>query len=447
MELVNFCITKLCFCITILVCVHIFLERAALNIERAKKYLLSGLIIGFLLYMTGCGPDICIGVYVMWFSLLLHEGGLFEKAWIHLFALSFAQGFELLSGIIISNLSVHLLGNGVWAGTSLFRLTIVIAVYLVLEKQGRVCSKRLKSRELSQREELGLVVLALEANLIIVVKQIISQFSEYISNSEIVVAVILYAGVVYLMFFVIMFDDEKTLCYLKKENRILHMQLDHQLEQCKRLERTTRETRAIKHDMHNHIVVLKSLAENNDIDALKTYIKELDQKVKSVEKLVQTGNTVVDAIVNQKIEVARQKNIKFSADICFTQDIKIDLTNLCSIIANSMDNAIEACEKIFDVETRYIKVVGRIERGYFSYIISNPIDPGCVRRNRLWCTDKKDTVNHGYGIGNIEKSVKAHSGKLKIESTDSTFTMYVDIPLNPTSAFVLEKLNYLPKSI
>ena len=100
------------------------------------------------------------------------------------------------------------------------------------------------------------------------------------------------------------------------------------------------------------------------------------------------------------------------------------------MVANSLDNAIEACDKIASEGKKEISLYGRCERGYLSFIISNTVAKSVRISQNAIVTDKADKLNHGYGLRNIKNSVQRNGGKVNIECQDGVFSLYIDIPLS-----------------
>ena len=103
-----------------------------------------------------------------------------------------------------------------------------------------------------------------------------------------------------------------------------------------------RQIRGWRHDYRNHIQTMKVLAANGDMDAIKAYLDELDTDLNTVDTVVKTGNAMADAILNSKISLAQSKGITVLCDAHIPVKLKMSELDLCCIIGNLFDNAIEA---------------------------------------------------------------------------------------------------------
>ena len=116
-----------------------------------------------------------------------------------------------------------------------------------------------------------------------------------------------------------------------------------------------KQIRGWRHDYRNHIQTMKVLVANGDIDALKVYLDELDKDLSTVDTTVKTGNAMADAILNSKISLAKSKDIQVKVDAHIPVKLKMSELDLCVIIGNLFDNAMEASMAL-PKEQRVIRV-------------------------------------------------------------------------------------------
>ena len=110
----------------------------------------------------------------------------------------------------------------------------------------------------------------------------------------------------------------------------------------KEVENMYRQIRGWRHDYRNHIQVLKAFAAKGDMDAIRAYLDELDTDLNTVDTVVKTGNAMADAILNSKISLAKSRGITVQADAHIPVKLKMSELDLCCILGNLFDNAIEA---------------------------------------------------------------------------------------------------------
>lgn len=196
----------------------------------------------------------------------------------------------------------------------------------------------------------------------------------------------------------------------------------------KELEDNQLEIRKLRHDMNNHLSVIYSFLENNDIPKAKDYFTSLSSKF-TVHNREFCKNSIVNAVINSKYNLAVDNNI----DCFFNIDIKdllpiLDI-DLCCIFANALDNSIEACKRIDNISNRKLSVQARSHKGYFTYNITNTfIDKVTVSKGK-YISHKEDKKLHGFGIENIKNVVEKYNGTLDITYTDSEFSVLILIKL------------------
>ena len=116
-----------------------------------------------------------------------------------------------------------------------------------------------------------------------------------------------------------------------------------------------RKMRGWRHDYHNHIQTLKAYMSLEQYDETMQYLNRLDDDLTCVDTLLKTGNVMVDAILNSKLTLIQEQNIRVDATAAVPEDISISGIDLSVIIGNLLDNAMEACMKLPDKE-RFIRI-------------------------------------------------------------------------------------------
>lgn len=108
------------------------------------------------------------------------------------------------------------------------------------------------------------------------------------------------------------------------------------------VENMYRQMRGWRHDYRNHIQTMKVLASSGDLEGIRSYLDRLDTDLNTVDLAVKTGNAMADAILNSKISLAKSRDIPVQVDAHIPVKLKMSELDLCCIIGNLFDNAIEA---------------------------------------------------------------------------------------------------------
>lgn len=192
------------------------------------------------------------------------------------------------------------------------------------------------------------------------------------------------------------------------------------------VENMYRQIRGWRHDYRNHIQMMKVLAANGDMDALKAYLDELDTDLNTVDTVVKTGNPMADAILNSKISLARSRNIPTQVDAHIPVKLKMSELDLCCIIGNLFDNAMEASMALPE-EKRLIRVYMDIKGTQLYISFTNFTAAKKLSKvGKGFKTSKGE--GHGFGLVRIDDIVSRYDGYLSRNSEDGAFTTEILIP-------------------
>lgn len=212
----------------------------------------------------------------------------------------------------------------------------------------------------------------------------------------------------------------------EKKNLLMKQQFKLQINHNKNIEGLYSGMRSIKHDMQNHLLCLKSLANDNNIEEIKRYLQLLGQTIEKLNYKIKTGNVISDAIINEKYNIAKMDNIEFVCNFIMPNDTLIDSVDLCIILSNCLDNAIEACIKITDKTIdKKIVITSYIKDLYLIIEVSNTTTDKIKYKNNKIISTKKDRNNHGIGLSNMEMIIKKYNGILDIITEENKFTLNI----------------------
>ena len=192
------------------------------------------------------------------------------------------------------------------------------------------------------------------------------------------------------------------------------------------VENMYRKMRLWRHDYRNHIQAMKVLAAEGDLDGIKAYLDKLDTDLSTVDTVVKTGNAMADAILNSKISLAQSKAIAVHCDAHIPVKLQMSELDLCCILGNLFDNAIEASLSLPE-EQRQIRVYMDM-KGTQLYISFTNFTSGkkLPKAGRGFKTTKGD--GHGFGLIRIDNIIERLGGYLSRNSEDGAFTTEILIP-------------------
>jgi len=208
---------------------------------------------------------------------------------------------------------------------------------------------------------------------------------------------------------------------IQTEYQLKTMQMKH--EYYKEKQHEEEKVRSIYHDMKNHLLVLEN---QSDIVETTKMAQVLRKEISDYENYVHTGCDILDIIIKDKSQKAKEKHIDFSVAIDFYYVQFIDSLDISTIFGNGIDNAIEATEKLPE-EQRAVIIKARIIHDFVMILIENTCTDQSENKFR---TSKEDKFMHGFGIGNIQKAVEKYNGECTSSCKDGKYTLKILIPVN-----------------
>ncbi|MGI6239585.1 MAG: sensor histidine kinase [Christensenellales bacterium] len=207
------------------------------------------------------------------------------------------------------------------------------------------------------------------------------------------------------------------------DQKIAAYQNDLIEKQVAEVEHMYRQMRAWRHDFHNHIQTMKAMRADGLDAPLDSYLDRLEDDLRTVDTLVRTGNVMVDAILNSKLSLAQGREIKVTVKAGVPASIPVRAVELCVILGNLLDNAMEACARQPAGEARFIRVFigARKERLYIS--ITNTALGVPETRDGRYRSAKGE--NHGFGLMRVDKLVDRCGGYLHRAAEEGAFTTEV----------------------
>ena len=178
------------------------------------------------------------------------------------------------------------------------------------------------------------------------------------------------------------------------------------------------------HDMNHHLQMIYHLAKENHISEIEEYVHSIRTPINELSDMTWSGVDIVDAILNHTILDAQRRGIEIDVNAEFPRDCNITPDDLCVILFNLLDNAMEACLQYMqqtDSPPRIEVTLRRIHQ-FLIIKIKNP----CVPPRKLFGifpTTKADARHHGIGLRNVREKVEKYNGSLEFEVKDDSFTV------------------------
>ncbi len=219
-----------------------------------------------------------------------------------------------------------------------------------------------------------------------------------------------------------LFGEKNELEYELNE---LKASAEHIKAQDGEIRRLHESVRRMKHDMKNHLMVIASYCNSEAYDEAKAYISTILDKMNSTYSYVETGNSLLNHILNDKLNTARQMGISVKAEIETLFFKHMDSLDFSALLTNLLDNAIEACKKEKNPELS-VSIVKR--RDYETMLVKNRITESVLSGNPKLFSSKPEKENHGIGVSQIRSITEKYGGMCDFYEEDGFFCACAFIP-------------------
>lgn len=261
---------------------------------------------------------------------------------------------------------------------------------------------------------------------------IVHQFT-LVANQNIVYKYLDAAGILFLnalfMFFLI--DKTVIIDETSRKNGVIAQLLDMQQQYYKSIEVSQKEISSIRHDIKNHLQMIVYMLDQKEYDNAKSYINKLYTITNKLSAPLYSGNNMVDIILNKIIIIAKNKDIVLDMNVMLPKNIPIEDTDVCIILGNLLDNAVEACDRMGKDEHKKIEILITKKKGYIFIKISNTFNGEVHIVNSIYESVKKGIRFCGIGLSNIKNVVDKYEGIMNIKHQNNIFEVGILIPYMP----------------
>lgn len=231
------------------------------------------------------------------------------------------------------------------------------------------------------------------------------------------IAALIFVLLEYLLQRIMKREEDKTIIY---QNKLMKQQMDE-------IENIYMTMRGWRHDYHNHLQSLKGYLSLNKVDQMKNYLNELETDLESIDTLYHSGNLQLDSILNAKLAIAEKGQIRIHCDASIPPQLHVSDLDLCVILGNLLDNAIESCRKIKNPDERFIRVYIGILKKQLYISITNATSETVKQRTDHYFTTKRG--DHGHGLKRVDQVVKKYDGYLNRQNEPGVFATEIILPL------------------
>lgn len=196
-------------------------------------------------------------------------------------------------------------------------------------------------------------------------------------------------------------DVSNSDSYKLRENEVLKQQAAGQIELYRTVSENFDRQRRKTHEYKNQMLCIETLAENEEYDKLKSYVKSITGNLNRELDMIDTNNKIVNAVLNAKYHEAVDNNILMVFKINDLSGINISDEDIVQVLSNLLDNAIEAARQC-DINHRLIKLKFTCEDAHTILSVSNTYkyEPQ-ITDDGYMITRKEEKQEHGFGLRNV----------------------------------------------
>lgn len=219
------------------------------------------------------------------------------------------------------------------------------------------------------------------------------------------------------------------LTVLKKsyEDRMQDYQNDVLSHQVEEVENIYLKMRGWRHDYHHHMQTLKAYLSQQRYTEALGYLEDLELDLKDVSWLVESGNVRVDAILNSKLSLASNAVIALDYKATVPAQLTVKEIDLCCLLGNLLDNAIESCLKLGDPSERFIRLYIGTFKGQLYISVTNATSEVVRKIDADYISHKRG--NHGHGLKRIDQVVQKYQGVIRRQNEPGVFVTEIFLPI------------------
>ena len=195
---------------------------------------------------------------------------------------------------------------------------------------------------------------------------------------------------------------------------------------CDEVQNIYRQMRGWRHDYHNHIQLMKAYLSLGQTQELDGYLNQLDTDLTNVDTVIKTGNIMVDAVLNSKLSLIQSKEIAISAKAVVPEKLSVLEVDLCVILGNLLDNAMEACLRQNEGE-RFVRVFIGVLKEQLYISVTN--SAARVEKSGGKYLSSKKSSTHGFGLMRIDRIADKYGGFVNRQNEEGVFATEILLPL------------------
>lgn len=368
-------------------------------------------------------------IIVFLFTLAVLYGSVIKKLFVSATAFLCILAVNSLVSTFISSIANTELVN-IYTQKSIERLMMILSVQMIVTYIYRLILKAFnKNGTLLNIREWILIftVLSLSFIMFLIIHQVQlnSEISVYSNNKLLLVSLGLVVINVVCYYMTVSLSKSNA---VRTENKLLKLEQEYHLNYTENTQKQHEEIRRIRHDMKQSCSVMENLISEKKFNELQKYLLQLNNEISIGESTVTTNNPIVNAIINTKLGEAKRRGIKTFCNTIRNIDISdIADIDICNLLGNMLDNAIEAACMCSENNMKYIEVNISINGKMLLFSVKNTYNAMVSSVNLK--TNKPNKEHHGFGTKTIRKIAAKYKGEADFYIENNMFccSVYLQI--------------------
>ncbi len=381
--------------------------------------------LSFMENLRGYGSVVII-LYTFVAAIWLFKGPFFEKLiwWgVYYIGLIIMELVTITFMTLVLKISLEeIQNNAVINNTATLATKVVTLILFELFIRRRRAKLQIKE---SAHKNLSILVVS---NVVLVIGSVVVFFNLNNANIDLDTIVQFLFGLVLIIeiiTFLLVFKMERE-SRKELQTQLKLQKIELELKQNNDMINITDNLRKLRHDMNNHIGLIKNLVDEQKITELKEYVDDLYGDVAKANDIIVAENKALSVLLNAKKEKAKELNIEFQSFIA-ASGISMQDRDVCALFGNILDNAIEAAEK--SMNKKFIDFsLQKTDRGCIIQC-ENSIGVKPVMRKGKFLSSKDNTHLHGIGTENIRDIVAKYKGEVHFNYDDEVFQLRIIMPI------------------
>ncbi len=226
---------------------------------------------------------------------------------------------------------------------------------------------------------------------------------------------------VFIMFY--LYDVLVRMLEASQRAEMIEREKVYYIAQSELVQQNYKEMRRFRHDMKNRMMVLEHMMKEGQSDRIMSYIDKVTKKLDRTEEYSQSGNTIIDSIINYKLARSKQLGVQIKSHIAIPSDIPIEEDDIVTILGNILDNANEALEKVEG--EKYLDLELLYEKQCVNITLTNTFDSIVEEEDGKIATRKDDKRLHGIGLESVESSIEKYNGIMNVSHNENQFVVFI----------------------